>query len=405
MSTSNAPAPYRGAPLLSLLEESATLAMARLSRELKEKGVDVISLSLGEPDFDTPDFIKEAAYEAIRNNVTHYPPVNGFLDVREAIAAKYKRDNGLDYTPDQIVVSTGAKQSIANAVLALVGPGDEVVLPAPYWVSYGELVKIAGGTPIEVKSDIESDFKITAQQLRNAMNERTRMVIFSSPCNPTGTVYTRSELEEWAEVLRAFPEVFVISDEIYELINFEGKQVSFASLDGMYDRTITVNGVSKGFAMTGWRLGYVGAPIWIAKACAKIQGQFTSGANSIAQKAAKAAVLADPSVTDYMVEAFATRRDLVQRLLEDIPGLKVNRPAGAFYFFPDVSAFLGKSAAGRTIRTTTDLCMYLMEVHHVALVTGEAFGDDHCIRISYAASESDLVKACERLKKGLGELG
>jgi len=396
--------PFQGSDLLSKLEESATLAMARMSRELKETGADVVSLSLGEPDFDTPDFIKEAAIRAIHENFTHYPPVPGYAPVRQAIANKFWRDNGLRYTADQIVVSTGAKQSIANAILALISPGDEVLLPAPYWVSYGELVKIAGGTPIEVKANIESDFKISSEQLRASLNERTRMVIFSSPCNPTGSVYTAAELGAWAAVLRDFPEVFIVSDEIYELINFEGTHTSLATFEGMYDRTITVNGVSKGFAMTGWRLGYIGAPLWIAKACNKIQGQFTSAASGIAQMAAKAAVEADPSVAHYMVSAFAERRQLMYELLTQIPGLKVNKPAGAFYFFPDVSAFLGKKAGDKVIRTPEDLCLYLLKEHLLALVTGEAFGDDKCIRISYAASEADLRKACSRLKAGLEAL-
>lgn len=396
--------PYRGSELLNKLEESATLAMARMSRELKEKGADVVSLSLGEPDFDVPDFIKEAAIKAIHENYSHYPPVPGYAPVRQAIANKFWRDNGLRYSADQIVVSTGAKQSIANAVLALVGPGDEVLLPAPYWVSYGELVKIAGGIPVEIKAGIETDFKITPKQLRSGLNDKTRMIIFSSPCNPTGTVYTKGELSAWAEVLRDFPEVLIISDEIYELINFEGSHTSIASFDGMYDRTITVNGVSKGFAMTGYRLGYIGAPDWIAKACAKIQGQFTSAASSIAQMAAKAAVEADPEVTGYMIAAFAERRKIMFDLLTDIEGLKVNMPAGAFYFFPDVSAFLGKKAGNRVINTPGELSLFLLEEHLLALVSGEAFGDDNCIRISYAASEEDLRKACARLKTGLESL-
>ncbi len=390
--------------LLSRLTESATLAMARISRELKEKGVDIVSLSLGEPDFDTPDFIKEAAYQAIRDNFTHYPPVNGYLDVRQAIAAKFKRDNNLEYTADQIVVSTGAKQSIANAVLALINPGDEVLLPAPYWVSYSELVKLAGGVPVEIATDIDADFKLTPAQLASAINAKTRMIIYSSPCNPTGSVYTRTELEALASVLRAHPEVFIISDEIYELINFGEPTVSMAALEGMYDRTITVNGVSKGFAMTGWRLGYIGAPKWIAVACAKIQGQFTSSPCSISQKATKAAVEADPLVVNYMIEAFLKRRDLVLRLLSEVDRLKLNVPQGAFYVFPDCSAYFGTSHGDYLITNADDLCNYLLMEGHVALVTGAAFGAPNCFRISYAASEAELTEAMRRIKTALDRL-
>lgn len=387
--------------LLSRLTESATLAMARISRELKEQGIDIISLSLGEPDFDTPDFIKEAAIQAIHDNYTHYPPVNGYLEVRKAISEKFKRDNGLDYTPDQIVLSTGAKQSIANVVLSLINPGDEVLLPAPYWVSYSEIVKVAGGVPVIVPTGIESDFKLTPTQLSEAITPRTRMIIYSSPCNPTGSVYTREELEQLADVLRQHPEVFILSDEIYEVINFSGNHASMAALDGMYDRTITINGVSKGFAMTGWRLGYIGAPKWIASACSKIQGQFTSAPSGISQMAAKAAVEADPASVKYMVDAFLKRRDLVLELLSEIDGLKTNTPQGAFYIFPDASSFFGKRAGDTLISNADDLCNYLLEKAHVALVTGAAFGAPECFRISYAASEADLREAMKRLKTAL----
>lgn len=390
--------------LLSRMTESATLAMARISRELKEKGIDILSLSLGEPDFDTPDFIKEAAYQAIRDNFTHYPPVNGYLDVRQSIASKFKRDNGLEYSADQIVLSTGAKQSIANAVLALINPGDEVLLPAPYWVSYSEIVKLAGGIPVEVATGIEADFKLTPGQLKAAITSKTRMIIYSSPCNPSGSVYTRAELEELAEVLRAHPQIYIISDEIYELINFGVPTVSMASLDGMYERTITVNGVSKGFAMTGWRLGYLGAPSWIARACSKVQGQFTSAPCSISQKATKAAVDADPSSVQYMVDAFQKRRDLVLKLLGSIDRLKTNIPQGAFYVFPDCSAYFGTSHGDYQIVNADDLCNYLLMEGHVAVVTGAAFGAPNCFRISYAASEQDLTEAVRRMKSALDKL-
>ncbi|MBI1265802.1 MAG: aminotransferase class I/II-fold pyridoxal phosphate-dependent enzyme [Cryomorphaceae bacterium] len=394
----------RESALLTRLSESATLAMARISRELKSKGFDVISLSLGEPDFNTPEFIKEAAKKAIDDNFSHYPPVNGYQDVREAIAKKFKRDNNLDYTADQIVISTGAKQSIANAVLALVSEGEEVILPAPYWVSYSEIVKIAGGVPVEVLTPIDTDFKLSPAQLEAAITPKTRMLIYSSPCNPTGTVYLKEELEALAEVLRKYPNIIVISDEIYELINFSGKHASMAGLEGMYDRTITINGVSKGFAMTGWRLGYLGAPKWMADACTKIQGQFTSSPCSISQKAAKAAVEADPAVTFDMKAAFLRRRDQVVADLKEVPGLIVNVPAGAFYIFPDVSSYFGKAFDGKTIQNASDLCNFILEQEFVALVTGEAFGDPNCLRISYAAAESELTEAVLRIKRALAKL-
>ncbi len=391
--------------LLSRLTESATLAMARISRELKAQGVDIISLSLGEPDFDTPDFIKAAAVSAIENNYTHYPPVNGYLEVREAISKKFKRDNNLDYTAEQIVVSTGAKQSIANIILSLINPGDEVLLPAPYWVSYSEMVKVAGGLPVVVPTGIDSDFKLTPARLSEVITSKTRMIIYSSPCNPTGSVYTLDELEALANVLRQHPEIYIISDEIYELINFSGGHASIATLDGMYDRTITVNGVSKGFAMTGWRLGYIGAPLWIAQACTKIQGQFTSAPSSISQMATKAAVEADPSTVDYMVEAFLRRRNLMIDALRGIDKLKINEPQGAFYIFPDASAYFGLSHGDTIIENANDLCNYLLADAHVALVTGEAFGAPECFRISYATADDVLIEAVRRMKVSLDKLG
>jgi aspartate aminotransferase len=393
--------PGRVSRLLEQLTESATLAMARLSRELTQQGHDIVSLSLGEPDFDTPDYIKEAAKKAIDDNITHYPPVNGFLDVRKAIAAKFLRDNGLTYSPEQIVVSTGAKQSIANAVLALVNPGDEVIMPSPYWVSYSEMVKIAGGVPVEVAAGLDQQFKISAAQLAASITPRTKMIIFSSPCNPSGSVFSAEELRALAEVIVQHDELYVISDEIYEFINYSGKSVSIATMPGMYERTVTVNGVSKAYAMTGWRIGYIGAPKWIADACTKMQGQITSGTGTISQMAAKAAVEADPAVIQPMIEVFRTRRDLMYSLLSDIPGLKTNLPEGAFYFFPDVSAFLGRKYNGEVIETAEQLSMYMLRHFQVATVSGESFGDPSCIRLSYAASESDIRKACERIRAAL----
>lgn len=390
--------------LLNQLNESATLAMARISRELSQQGHDVVSLSLGEPDFDTPDFIKQAAKDALDKNITHYPPVNGFLEVRQAIAKKFQRDNGLNYSADQIVVSTGAKQAIANAVMALVNPGDEVLMPSPYWVSYAELVKIAGGIPVEVLATVENDYKVTPAQLEAAINDRTKLIMYSSPCNPTGSVYSKEELEAFAQVIEKHDALYVISDEIYELINFVGKTYSIAACGNMIERTITVNGVSKAFAMTGWRIGYIGAPKWIADACNKMQGQITSGANSIAQMATKAAAEAEPAVVAPMVETFKKRRDLVYKLLKEIPGLKVNLPEAAFYFFPDVSSYFGKSDGNMTIKNATDLSAYLLQKEYVAVVTGEAFGDENCIRISYATSEKTLTEAIGRIARALAQL-
>lgn len=389
---------------LKQLSESATLAMARMSRELKAQGHNVIALSLGEPDFDTPEFIKESAKNAIDNNYSHYTPVPGLLELREAISKKLKRDNKLDYSPDQIVVSTGAKQSIANVCLSLLNSGDEVILPAPYWVSYYELVKLGEATPIVVKSSIDNDFKMSPQDLENAITPNTKMIIFSSPCNPSGTVYSQQELEELAKVLENYPNIFVVSDEIYELINFGVKHFSIARIDSIRDRVITVNGVSKGFAMTGWRVGYIAAPQWISSACNKIQGQVTSATCAIAQKATETAMLASPSEVEHMRIAFHKRRDLMLEMLSEIPGIRTNTPDGAFYIFPDVSHYFGKSDGKKTISNSSDFCMYILNDAHVALVAGEAFGSPNCVRISYAASEENLIEAVKRMKKSLAKL-
>lgn len=383
------------------LSVSQTLAMAAKARELKAAGVDVISLSLGEPDFDTPDFIKEAAKQAIDDNWTKYPPVDGYPELKQAIVNKFQRDNGITYQLDEIVVSTGAKQSLYNVAQSMINPGDEVILPAPYWVSYYEIVKLSGGVPIEVPTDISTDFKMTPEQLAKAITPKTKMLWYSSPCNPSGSVYSRAELEALADVLKQHPDIFVVSDEIYEHINFSGNFYSMAAIDEMKERTITVNGVAKAFAMTGWRIGYIGAPAWIAKACIKLQGQVTSGANSIAQRATMAAVEANPNVLHDMVQAFKQRRDLVIDLIREIPHFSINVPEGAFYVFPDVSYYFGKEVNGVMINNATDLSMYLLEKAHVATVTGEAFGNPDCIRLSYATSEDQLVEAFTRIKNVL----
>ena len=394
----------RTSQLLNRLSESATIAMARKATELKKSGVDVISLSLGEPDFDTPEILKEAGIQAIKDNITHYTPVPGILDVREAISMKFKRDNGLDYAPDQIVVSNGAKQSITNVILSLVDPGEEVILPAPYWVSYADMVALAGGTSKVLATSIEHDFKIQPNALEAAINDKTRLLIYSSPCNPSGSVYTKEEIDALAAVLIKNPHVYIISDEIYELINFTGQHASIGTIEALKDRVITVNGVSKGFAMTGWRLGYIGAPAWIAKACSKVQGQVTSAQCSIAQVAAGAAVTADPSIADDMKKAFLQRRDIMIAGLSAIPGVKVNKPMGAFYLFPDVSALFGKSAGERRINDAQDFAMYLLEEANVATVGGGAFGTPECIRLSYAASETQLQEALRRISKAVQAL-
>jgi aspartate aminotransferase len=388
---------------LNYLSESQTLAMARKTRELREQGHEVIGLSLGEPDFNTPHFIKEAAKSAIDNNFSHYTAVQGDKSLLEAISRKFKRDNDLDYNLNQIVASTGAKQSLINALLSLVNPGDEVLILAPYWVSYVEMVKMAEGTPVILSAGVEQDYKVNASQLRGALTDKTRVLMFSSPCNPTGSVFSSEELLAMAEVLNDFPNVVVISDEIYELINFVGKHVSFASLPGMYERTVTINGMSKGFAMTGWRLGYIGAPEWIAKACTKIQGQFTSAPTGITQMAAKAALEVDPEELHGMRDTFLKRRDLLLDLLSGIPGMKCNVPQGAFYVFPDISFYFGKKAKGKTINTADDFCMYMLHEAHVALVPGDAFGADNCVRISYSTSEANIIEAAVRMKKALND--
>lgn len=383
------------------LSTSQTLAMAAKARELKAAGIDIISLSLGEPDFNTPDFIKEAAIQAIHDNYSSYPPVEGYLELKEAICKKFKRDNGLDYKPSQIVVSTGAKQSLYNIAQVMINPGDEVILPAPYWVSYYEIIKMAGGIPVEVPTSIENDFKITPEQLEAAITPATKMMWYSSPCNPSGSVYSKEELTALVQVLEKHPSVYVVSDEIYEHINFTGSYCSIASIPGMLDRTITVNGVAKAFAMTGWRIGYIGAPEFIAKACTKMQGQVTSGANTIAQRATIAAVEADPSVLHHMVQAFQQRRDLVVGLIKEIPGMKINVPEGAFYVFPDVSAFFGKTLRGTQINNADDFAMYLLAEANVATVTGDAFGNPNCIRFSYATSDDLLKEALRRIKEAV----
>jgi len=390
---------------LNRLAESATLAMARMSRELKAEGNDIISLSLGEPDFDTLNFIKESAKKAIDDNFSHYTPVPGLLELRQAICTKFKRDNNLNFTPEQIVTSTGAKQSLANLCLSLLNPEDEVLLPCPYWVSYAEIIKLAEGSPVEIPSTIASDFKVSAEQIEEAITPKTKLLMFSSPCNPSGTVYTKNELTTIAKMLEKYPDIYIISDEIYEHINFTNAHFSIGTIPSMKDRTITVNGVSKGFAMTGWRVGFIGAPLWIAKACNKIQGQITSATCAIAQKATETAMLAEPkSITINMKNTFLKRRDMLLERLNEIPGIKCNIPQGAFYIFPDVSYYFGKKDREEIIKNADDLCMYLLNKAHVALVSGAAFGNPECIRISYAASDDKLIEAAKRMKEKLAKL-
>ena len=390
--------------LLQRLSESATIAMARKARELKDQGVDVISLSLGEPDFDTPSEMKQAGIDAIEANETHYTPVPGTPRVRKAIVDKFRRDNGLEYTMDQVVVSTGAKQSLANVVLSLVDPGDEVILPAPYWVSYEEIVKVAGGVPVVLPTSIDNDYKIQPRELEAAITPKTRIVMYSSPCNPSGSVYTEAETAALADVLRQHDRIITVSDEIYELINFTDKHASMAAQPGMWERTVTVNGISKGFAMTGWRLGYIGAPTWIAAACTKIQGQFTSAPSSITQAAAAAALEAQPTLVSDMVDAFRRRRALMVDGLSQVPGFKVNQPMGAFYVFPDVSALFGKSFNGKTLNDANDVAFYLLEEAKVASVSGAAFGTPECIRLSYAAADDVLQEAVRRIDAACRQL-
>ncbi|WP_026450535.1 pyridoxal phosphate-dependent aminotransferase [Aequorivita capsosiphonis] len=380
---------------------SATLAMAAKTRELKDQGIDIIGLSLGEPDFPVPQYIKDAAIQAIEDNYHSYTPVDGYGDLKNAIITKFKRDNNLEYKPSQVVVSTGAKQSLANLTMVLLNEGDEVLLPAPYWVSYADQCKVAGGVPMEIPTSIETDFKITAESLEAAIAPKTKMIIYSSPCNPSGSVYSKKELRKLADVLVKYPDIIVISDEIYEHINFSGGHASMAEFEDMYDRTVVVNGVSKAFSMTGWRIGYIGGPEWIARACNKMQGQVTSGANCIAQRAAITALENPPSKIKFMVDAFKERRKLILGLLSEIEGFKTNQPEGAFYVFPDISYFFGKTLRGKNINTASDLSLYLLEEAKVATVTGEAFGDPNCIRLSYAASETDIKEAIKRIKEAV----
>jgi aspartate aminotransferase len=383
------------------LPVSATLAMAAKARELKENGIDIIGLSLGEPDFNTPDFIKNAAIQAIEDNYNSYTPVDGYLDLKKSICKKFKRDNGLNYNTNQIVVSTGAKQSIANTIQVLINPGDDVLLVAPYWVSYSAIVTLAEGNPIEIRSDISSDFKITAAQLDNSITPNTKLVIINSPNNPSGTVYTKDELIELSMILEKYPNIYVLSDEIYEHINYGVPHFSFAKIPSMFNRTITVNGLAKAFAMTGWRIGYIGAPDWIAKACTKMQGQITSGTNCIAQRATIAALDASVGEIKYMVDEFKERRKLIIDLLNNIKGIKVNQPMGAFYVFPDISDFFGKTIKGKTIKNASDFAIFLLEESLVATVTGDAFGCPNNIRISYAASKEQIAEAIKRIQSAL----
>ena len=386
---------------INAMATSATLAMAAKARELREEGKDIIGLSLGEPDFTVPEFVKESAVKAVNDNYHSYTPVDGYGDLKQAIITKFKRDNNLSYTPTQIVVSTGAKQSLANLAMVLLNEGDEVLLPAPYWVSYSDISKLAGGVPVEILSSIESDFKITPEALEAAITPKTKMMIYSSPCNPSGSVYSEKELRALADVLVKYPDIIIISDEIYEHINFTENHASMAIFEDMYDRTVVVNGVSKAYSMTGWRIGYIGAPDWIARACNKMQGQITSGANCIAQRATITALENPPSKIKYMVDAFKKRRKLILDLLSDIPGFITNEPQGAFYVFPNITYYFGKTLRGKTIENASDFSLYLLEEANVATVTGEAFGNPNCIRISYAASDDDIKEAMKRIKEAL----
>ncbi|QYA24154.1 pyridoxal phosphate-dependent aminotransferase [Gramella sp. MT6] len=386
---------------INSMATSQTLAMAAKARELKAEGKDIIGLSLGEPDFNTPDFIKEAAITAINENYNSYTPVDGYVELKDAIINKFKRDNNLTYDRSQIVVSTGAKQSLANVAMVILNPGDEVLLPCPYWVSYAEIVKLAEGVPVEVPTSVETDFKITPEQLEAAITPKTKMIWYSSPCNPSGMVYSKEELRALADVLKKYPDIIIVSDEIYEHINFVGEHASMAEFEDMYDRTVTVNGVSKAFAMTGWRIGYIGAPTYIARACNKMQGQITSGANCIAQRAVITALEAPVSKISHMIDTFKSRRKLINDLLNEIEGFVTTEPEGAFYVFPNVSSFFGKTIKGHEILNATDFSLFLLEEANVATVTGDAFGNPECIRISYAASEDQITEAMSRIKKAL----
>jgi len=387
---------------INSLPVSATLAMAAKARELKNEGIDVIGLSLGEPDFNTPEFIKDAAIQAVNDNYNSYSPVDGYVELKQAICTKFKRDNGIEYGLDQIVVSTGAKQSIANVCMVLLDPGDEVLLPAPYWVSYSAIATLAEATSTIIPSSIDTDFKITPEQLEAAISPKTKLIMFNSPNNPSGIIYTEAEYRALGKVLEKYPDIYILSDEIYEHINYGTKHFSIAAIPELYDRTITVNGVAKAFAMTGWRIGYIGAPAWIAKACNKMQGQITSGANCIAQRATITALEAPVSKIQYMIDEFQIRRELIIKLLSGIPGIRLNQPAGAFYVFPDVSHYFGKTLRGKTIKDASDFALYLLEEAHVATVTGDAFGNGDCIRISYAASQDNIKEAIGRIAKALG---
>lgn len=392
---------------INRLAESETLAMTRRCRELKEKGVDVINLSIGQPDFNTPEYIKDAARKALEQNFTGYPPVSGYADLKNAVCIKLKRDNNLEYQPSQVVVSTGAKQALANTILSLINPGDEVILPTPYWVSYRELIKLSEGIAVTIPATVANNFKITPEQLENAITPKSRMFLFSSPCNPTGSVYSRSELEALVKVFEKYPDIYIVSDEIYELINFKGKHESIAQFESVRNSVVIINGVSKGFAMTGWRLGYSVSSQEIAAACDKLQGQITSGASSISQKAAVAALMTDPSISEElqnMVSIFKVRKELFFKLLCEIPGFITNNPEGAFYFFPDVTSYFGKKHGYQVIENSTDLCNYLIDSAFVATVPGDAFGNPDCIRLSYATSEKDLVEAGRRIKEALAQL-
>ena len=389
---------------LNRLAPSATLAMSQKSGEMKAQGIDVINMSVGEPDFNTPDHIKEAAKKAIEDNYSRYSPVPGYADLRKAVVDKLKRENGLDYTVNEVLVSNGAKQSVCNTVMALVNPGDEVIIPAPYWVSYPQMVKLAGGEPVIVNAGFEQNFKMTPEQLEAAITPKTRMLILCSPSNPTGSVYTKEELAGLAEVIKKYEDLFVLADEIYEHINYMGKHESIAQFPGMKERAIIVNGVSKAYAMTGWRIGYIAAPEWIVKGCNKLQGQYTSGPCSVSQKAAEAAYSMPQDCVEEMRKAFERRRNLIVELAKDIPGLEVNVPQGAFYLFPKCSSFYGKSDGEHTINNSTDLAMYLLEVGHVATVGGDAFGDSECFRMSYATSDENIREAMSRIKNVLAKL-